>query len=41
MPFKAKFFEINNGKADFYGPFWIYATLIFSLAASGNISGYL
>jgi hypothetical protein len=24
-----------------YGPFWIYATLIFALAAGGNISGYL
>ena len=36
--------NINNniaGKADFYGPFWIFATLVFSLAAAGNISNYL
>ena len=41
FPFKATFFEILDGKPDLYGPFWIYATLVFSLAASGNISGYL
>jgi hypothetical protein len=41
MPFKATFFEINDGHADLYGPFWIYATLIFALAAAGNVTGYL
>jgi hypothetical protein len=41
FPFKATFFEILDGKADLYGPVWIYATLVFAVAAAGNISGYL
>ncbi|CAK89515.1 unnamed protein product (macronuclear) [Paramecium tetraurelia] len=41
FPFKATFFEIQDGKPDLYGPVWIYATLVFAVAAAGNISGYL
>ncbi len=33
--------SIKGGKPDFYGPFWIYCSLIFAVAASGNIAGYL
>ncbi|KAM3143844.1 hypothetical protein pb186bvf_004120 [Paramecium bursaria] len=41
FPFRATFFEIQDGKPDLYGPFWIYATLVFTVAASGNVSSYL
>jgi len=34
------FFEINAGKPDLYGPFWIITTLIFMMAVSTNISAY-
>jgi len=40
-PRKNTFFEIIQGRPDLYGPFWIYTTLIFALAASGNLSGLI
>ena len=39
--FRGNFFTIDGGKADLYGPFWIYATLIFALISAGNVSTYL
>mmetsp|Transcript_28208 Transcript_28208/g.25008 ORF Transcript_28208/g.25008 Transcript_28208/m.25008 type:complete len:180 (+) Transcript_28208:124-663(+) len=35
------FFEVLDNRPDLYGPFWIYTTLIFCLAAGGNMSKYL
>ena len=32
--FKYKDFEGNFEKVDFYGPFWIYATMAFALSFS-------
>jgi hypothetical protein len=40
-PISGTFFNINGGKADFYGPFWILTTLILLMAASGNLAAYL
>jgi len=40
-PRKNTFFEIIQERPDLYGPFWIYTTLIFTIAAAGNFSGYL
>jgi len=40
-PRRNNFFDILQGKPDLYGPFWIYTTLIFALAAAGNFSGFL
>ncbi len=41
IPFNAKFYDLLNNNPDLYGPFWIYTTLIFVLAASGSFSKYL
>ena len=41
IPFNAKFYDISNNNPDLYGPFWIYTTLIFILAASGSFSKHL
>jgi hypothetical protein len=41
VPFNPKFFDISQNTPDLYGPFWIYTTLIFIIAAAGSISGYL
>jgi len=41
MPWKSDFFAIVDGKPDFYGPFWICATLIFMIAATSNLSSWL
>jgi hypothetical protein len=41
VPFNPKFYEISQSSPDLYGPFWIYTTLIFIIAAAGSISGYL
>lgn len=32
--------DVAGNKTDLYGPFWIYATLVFSLAISQNIYSY-
>ena len=38
---KDTFFEISRTQPDLYGPFWIYTTLIFMIAAAGNFSRYM
>lgn len=40
IPFNASFYEISSGSPDLYGPFWIYTTLIFIIAACGSLSRY-
>jgi len=40
-PRNNEFFERIQGKPDIYGPFWIYTTLIFTLAASANFSNFI
>lgn len=40
MPFRFSFMETIQSNPDCYGPFWIASTLIFILAASGNLSSY-
>jgi hypothetical protein len=41
VPFNPKFYEISEKTPDLYGPFWIYTTLIFVIAASGSLAKYL
>jgi hypothetical protein len=41
IPFNPKFYDISEQTPDLYGPFWIYTTLIFILAAAGSLAGYL
>lgn len=41
IPFNPKFFEISQKNPDLYGPFWIYTTLIFVIAASGSLTKQL
>ena len=36
-----RFKNLTKGRIDFYGPFWIYATIVFSLAVSQNLYSYL
>lgn len=41
-PYMEHFFELENSyKPDLYGPFWVFTTLIFILAASGNLATYI
>ena len=41
IPFNRKFISLVQHKPDLYGPFWIYTTLIFVIAASGSLTKYL
>ncbi len=41
FPFNPYFFDITKDKPDLYGPLWIFSTLVFIIAASGEISKYL
>jgi len=41
VPFPPKFFEIIHENPDFYGPFWTATTLVFMLAATGNVASFL
>jgi len=41
IPFNPYFHDISKEKPDLYGPFWIYSTLVFIIAAAGEISSYL
>lgn len=41
IPFNPKFHDICIQKPDLYGPFWIYTTLIFAIAACGSLTHYL
>lgn len=41
VPFNPRFHTISKEKPDLYGPLWIFTTLVFIIAASGEIAGYL
>jgi hypothetical protein len=41
VPFNPKFYDISENSPDLYGPFWIYTTLIFMIAASGSLAKYI
>lgn len=41
VPFNPKFYDIAESTPDLYGPFWIYTTLIFVIAASGSLAKYI
>ena len=41
VPFNPNLIEISQNNPDVYGPFWIYTTLIFVLAASGALTKFL
>lgn len=41
IPFNPYINDILNTKPDLYGPLWIFTTLVFIIAASGEISSYL
>ena len=41
IPFNPKFYDISQKNPDLYGPFWIYTTLIFVIAASGSLTKQL
>ena len=41
IPFNSQFHDISKEKPDLYGPLWIYNTLIFVIAAAGELSSYL
>ena len=40
IPIKNDFLDIVSEKPDLYGPFWIYTTLIYVIAAGGALSFY-
>jgi hypothetical protein len=40
-PFNTNFQKLAEKTPDLYGPFWIYATLVFIVAVAGNISNYI
>ena len=41
IPFNPKFHDISEKTPDLYGPFWIYTTLIFIIAAAGSLSIFI
>lgn len=41
IPFNPRFYDISQKNPDLYGPFWIYTTLIFVIAASGSLTKQL
>ena len=41
IPFNPKFYDISENTPDLYGPFWIYTTLIFIIAAAGSLAKYI
>jgi hypothetical protein len=41
VPFNPKFYDISEKTPDLYGPFWIYTTLIFIIAAAGSLAKYI
>lgn len=41
IPFNPKFYDISEKSPDLYGPFWIYTTLVFIIAAAGSLSRYI
>jgi hypothetical protein len=41
VPFNPKFHDISEQSPDLYGPFWIYTTLVFIIAAAGSLAKYI
>ena len=41
IPFNKAFHDIIGDKPDLYGPFWIYATLVLVIAASGSLTRFI
>ena len=41
MPYSPKFQQLAERNPDLYGPFWIFATLVYIVAVAGNISNYI
>lgn len=41
IPFNKNFFQNIENKADLYGPFWTFTTIIFLISFIGNISSYI
>ena len=41
IPFNPKFHDISHKNPDLYGPFWIYTTLVFIIAAAGSLAKYI
>ena len=41
IPLNSKFYDISQKNPYLYGPFWIYTTLIFVIAASGSLTKQL
>jgi hypothetical protein len=41
VPFNPKFYDISEKTPDLYGPFWIYTTLVFIIAAAGSLAKYI
>jgi len=39
-PYPPNFFEVISANPDLYGPFWIATTLVFLMAAAGNVAAY-
>lgn len=38
IPFNSKFYEVVEKSPDFYGPFWIYTTLIVLISSCGSLT---
>ena len=41
VPLNPNFLEMSQNSPDLYGPFWIYTTLIFVIAAAGSLTKFL
>jgi len=41
IPYNSEFIDQIRPNPDFYGPLWIFTTLIFLLGSVGNLSNYL
>ena len=41
LPYSPKFQTLAEKNPDLYGPFWIFATLVYIVAVTGNISNYI
>ena len=40
IPFYPNFATMTEGTPDVYGPFWIYTTLVFLVAAAGSLKSF-
>ena len=40
-PYSHRFQELAERNPDLYGPFWIFATLVYIVAVAGNIANYI